>query len=51
MCTSPPAVAVHCFPREGGVDVVPFVLPLWVPAEAFGLTVAEYFGIEEDGKQ
>lgn len=46
MTTSPP-LPVQCFPREGGVDVVPYVLPIHVSDEDRNMTVAEYFGLEE----
>lgn len=40
MTTSPP-LFVYRLPREGGVDVVPYVLLIHVPEEAYGMTVAE----------
>ncbi|MEU6709973.1 hypothetical protein ABZ897_00725 [Nonomuraea sp. NPDC046802] len=47
MSSSPPSAPASRFPCEGGVDVVPYVLPIRIPEEAFGMTVAEYFGLEE----
>ncbi|MGA4989902.1 hypothetical protein [Nonomuraea bangladeshensis] len=47
MCATVPPAPVHVYPREGGADVVPHVLPLWVPEEAYGLTVGEWLGIDE----
>jgi hypothetical protein len=46
MCTSPP-VPVHLFPRAGGVDVVPHVLPIHIRDDDRDMTVAEYFGLDE----
>lgn len=48
MSASPPPLAAVCFPREGGVDVVPHVLPIYIPYEAFEMTVAEWLGLEGD---
>jgi hypothetical protein len=50
MCSTVPPAPVHVYPREGGVDVVPHVLPLWVSEEAYGLTVGEWLGVEEGGR-
>lgn len=45
MTSSPALVSVSRFPCEGGVDVVPHVLPIRILEEAYGMTVAEYFGL------
>lgn len=45
MSSSTPSAPVHCYPRADGVDVVPFVLPMHVPAEAYEMTVAEWLGL------
>ena len=38
--------AAHVLPRaDGGFLVVPFVLPIDVPKEALGLTVAEWLAV------
>ncbi|SET49809.1 hypothetical protein [Nonomuraea wenchangensis] len=49
MCTtSPPAPVFQCFRREGGVDVVPSHLPLFVADEQRSMTVEEYFGLPDE---
>lgn len=45
MCTSPPLPA-HSFPRHGGVDVVPSILPLHISDDQRKMTVEEYFGLD-----
>lgn len=46
MPASPPLPS-HRFPRVGGVDVVPHVLPIYVPEEAYDMTVAEWLDLKE----
>lgn len=46
MSSPPPLPAVVCFPRSGGVDVVPSFLPLHVSDEHRTMTVEEFFGLE-----
>lgn len=47
MTSFPAPIPASRFPCEGGVDVVPHVLPIRIPEEAYGMTVAEYFGLED----
>lgn len=50
MSTSPPLLGdvADVMPRaNGGFLVVPFVLPIDVPKEALGLTVAEWLAVAE----
>ncbi|WP_326828701.1 hypothetical protein OIE13_22485 [Streptosporangium sp. NBC_01810] len=48
MATSPPCLGdvADVMPRaDGGFYVVPFLLPIDVPKEALGLTVAEWLAV------
>jgi hypothetical protein len=47
MSSSPP-LPFQCFRRAGGVDVVPSMLPIPVSYDAYGITVAEFFGLERE---
>ncbi|WP_171074987.1 hypothetical protein [Nonomuraea basaltis] len=42
--SSPPVGTV--FPCQDGVLLVPAVLPIHIPADAFGLTVAEWLNLQ-----
>ncbi len=47
MHASPP-LPVRRFPRDGGVDVVPYVLPIHVPEDAYEMTVADWLQLHEE---
>jgi hypothetical protein len=44
--TSPP-ISADLTPCADGYVVIPHVLTIHVPQAAFGLTVAEFFGLDE----
>src|SRR5687768_9016627 len=48
MVESPPRLHCHLFPDPDGVRVVPTALPFHVPAAAYGMTVAEWLGLNAD---
>ena len=48
MCTTSPVPPFQCYPRDGGVDVIPYVLPIRVLDEHRQMTVEEFFGLDDE---